>query len=123
MDNDGYSSCAGDCDDSDPGVNPGMEEIPANGIDDNCNGEIDEQPSTDVVTITRADWKKGPKKLIVEATSDQQPNVTLTVVGFGVMTYDATNAIYKFTSPRGTANPGTVTVDSSGGGSTSAPVN
>ena len=51
-DGDGYGSPASesceypewDCNDSSPSVNPGMSEIPDNGIDDNCNGQIDEQP-------------------------------------------------------------------------------
>jgi hypothetical protein len=42
VDDDGYTSCAGDCDDGDPAVHPGMEELVGNGIDDNCNGRIDE---------------------------------------------------------------------------------
>jgi hypothetical protein len=123
VDGDGYTTCAGDCDDSDPDVNPGMNEIPGNGIDDNCNDLIDEVPETDVVTIILATWKKGPKKLTVEAVSDQQPNVSLTVVGFGPMTYDAAAGKYVYLSPRGTANPGTVTVESSGGGSDTTTVN
>lgn len=36
-----WSSVAGDCDDSDPAVNPAMSEVPANEKDDNCDGLID----------------------------------------------------------------------------------
>jgi len=35
-----------DCDDEDPDVNPGMQEIPDNDIDDNCNGLTDEAPGS-----------------------------------------------------------------------------
>ena len=40
--------CGGDdCDDLDPLVNPGMDEVCANGIDDNCDEEIDGLQDTD----------------------------------------------------------------------------
>jgi Putative metal-binding motif/Secretion system C-terminal sorting domain/Trypsin-like peptidase domain/Receptor L domain len=42
----GFASEFGDCDDYDSSVNPGAVEI-CNGIDDNCNGEIDEAPECD----------------------------------------------------------------------------
>ena len=41
-DGDGRSVCAGDCDDSNPGVHPGREEACSDSIDDDCDGQIDE---------------------------------------------------------------------------------
>ena len=41
-DGDGYAEIDGDCDDDDQAVNPGAEEIPADGIDNNCDGQVDE---------------------------------------------------------------------------------
>lgn len=36
-DNDGFTTCDGDCDDTVAAINPGVDEVPYNGIDDDCN--------------------------------------------------------------------------------------
>ncbi len=45
-DGDGYSVCGGDCDDLDETVHPGADEL-ANGLDDDCDGEVDEDTAAD----------------------------------------------------------------------------
>ncbi|MCW5897817.1 MAG: putative metal-binding motif-containing protein [Flavobacteriales bacterium] len=50
----GYAPWAGDCDDEDPEINPGVPEL-CNGIDDDCDGEIDENPVDGQVWYRDAD--------------------------------------------------------------------
>ena len=41
-DADGWMDCEGDCDDTDPEINPGAPETCDNGIDDDCDGLVDD---------------------------------------------------------------------------------
>jgi hypothetical protein len=41
-DSDGYSTCAGDCNDSQAAVSPDEEEVCDNSLDDNCDGRVNE---------------------------------------------------------------------------------
>jgi len=47
MDGDGWASTDGDCDDEDPSVYPGAEEICDDGLDSNCDGVQDENTDLD----------------------------------------------------------------------------
>lgn len=46
-DGDGFTGDEGDCDDCAFDVNPGATEVAGNGVDDDCNGVIDEQTACD----------------------------------------------------------------------------
>jgi hypothetical protein len=51
FDGDGYTTCAGDCDDHNAAVHPGATET-CNGIDDNCDGHVDEGLDRDGDTVS-----------------------------------------------------------------------
>ena len=47
LDGDGWTDCDDDCDDQDPAIHPGAEEICDDGIDQNCDGATDEYADDD----------------------------------------------------------------------------
>ncbi len=79
------------------------------------------QSAADVVTITKAQWDAGKRKLDLKALSNGSPDAVLTVVGFGQMTFRSDKDRYEL-KVQPVDNPGTVTVTSSLGGSDSASV-
>lgn len=46
VDQDGYQAADGDCDDGSATINPGAMDIPDNGVDDDCSGEVDDEASS-----------------------------------------------------------------------------
>jgi hypothetical protein len=44
-DGDGFSSTDGDCNDCDPNTNPGAFDVPKDGIDEDCDGTADNEPT------------------------------------------------------------------------------
>ncbi|KPL24767.1 MAG: hypothetical protein AMS23_05340 [Bacteroides sp. SM1_62] len=50
-DGDLYSICEGDCDDTDNSIHPGATEI-CNGLDDNCNSQVDDGQSSIMCPLT-----------------------------------------------------------------------
>jgi hypothetical protein len=76
----------------------------------------------DEVTILRAIWRSANNILIVIANSSSGGDVTLTVEGFGNLQWIPTAGIHRRAFPGVTADPGTVTVTSTGDGSDTADV-
>lgn len=113
VDTDGFPVST-DCDDSDPLIHPNATEV-FNGLDDDCNDFVDDVE--EVVAVVTATWQASSGRLTVEATTNYpQGAVVLTVVGFGTMTYETSTSLYRLVI-QPVANPGTVTVSSTAGGS------
>jgi hypothetical protein len=63
-DGDGWSGAEGDCNDCNKYINPGAYDIPGNGVDEDCNGTPDDEPTgcdaslSSVATTTGSDGAK-----------------------------------------------------------------
>ncbi len=120
-DGDGWSAMSGDCNDCDPSINPGAFDIPMDGIDEDCNGTPDDEPtgcdasvslaSTDPMDGARAidicrqttEGATGPMRTwgVVNAqyvkpdgTTTSNPNFDL---GFGLLTGFGVNNVQQGT--------------------------
>jgi bacillopeptidase F len=89
QDGDGYSNDI-DCNDADAVIHPGATEIKRDGIDQDCNG----YDLTLRITKAKYSEKKG-ERLVVEARSDLGAKASLQVEGFGPMTWNRKDKLWR----------------------------
>jgi hypothetical protein len=78
--------------------------------------------TNDEVVIIRAEYRISNGELKVDATSSDGGNVTLTLVGYGDMSWKANKNLYEYRQKPAASPPSPITVSSSGGGSASMEV-
>ena len=78
--------------------------------------------TADVITVIEASYKANRDEFKVRATSSDQPDVSLEVLGFGPMIFSKGKYEFKLRPVGGTVIPATIVIESSGGGMISVPV-
>lgn len=88
-DGDGYKTEGGDCgpvdcDDGNPSINPGADEVCGDGVDNDCDSLVDEDcPS---ISVSQTEWNIGPGGALL-----QYQTVYITNVGGGTLNWTITN--------------------------------
>jgi glycosidase len=95
----GYVAKGGDCNDRNAKVNPGVAEICGNGIDDNCNGAVDEGCALPNITISdvMVFETQGTARLTVSLSA-----TSTSAVKVNFQTVDGTAGSKDFRAARGT---------------------
>jgi len=99
-DGDGYDTCEDDCDDADATVNPGAEDVEGNGVDDDCDGEVDNSDETWVVT-TPEDFMLGSIDGNTHFTVDDDGELQLAWLATGFTATSATESLPSARSSMG----------------------
>jgi hypothetical protein len=76
----------------------------------------------DTITAPVAEWKQSTKVLTIEVASTAAPSVSMSVTGYGNMTYNTNTGRYVLTVSGVNVNPNTVTIVSDIGGVQAATV-
>ncbi len=101
LDGDGFSTCDDDCDDGDATVNPDAAEIDGDGIDNDCDGEVDNTDETWTVT-TVEDFLLGSIDGNGALTSDDDGEVALAWSAIGYAAAGSTESLPSARSSHGT---------------------
>ena len=75
-DGDGFTVEEGDCDDSDPWTNPARDEESGDGVDNDCDGRIDEKWSG--ITVSLIDEVSGSSLLHINQIGNMESQIPLT---------------------------------------------
>jgi hypothetical protein len=104
IDQDGFTTCAGDCNDADGNIRPGASEIIRDGSDQDCNGyDL-------TIVVTRAEWSK-KRTLTVEATSLRGAQAALVLPDYNkAMSWNNKRKAWTITISGVASNPGSVSV-------------
>ena len=76
----------------------------------------------DGITVWKAKYEPGDSKLDVWATCDNQPGETLTLQGFGAMTWKSDKGYYEYVSTLAASPPASITITSGSGGTVTCPL-
>jgi len=123
VDGDGWTTCEDDCDDADAAINPDAEDIEGDGIDNDCDGEVDNTDETWAVT-TVEDFMLGGIDGNAHLTSFDDGEIQLAWAATGFSSTAATESLPNATSSLGVvaANGYLYTVGGSVGSSYSTDV-